>query len=86
MDSSVPYATVNRRERSRKLAQRRRDTYKSIMDELIGVSMYHTYTEIPKMQKIRQVINLHNIIHVVYILNSVLSDAYYYIDLLSPAH
>ena len=61
VDSSVPYATVNRRERSRKLAQRRRDTYKSIMDELIGVSMYHTYIDGTKNDKPHQVINLHNI-------------------------
>lgn len=37
VDSSVPYSTIARRERSRKLAQRRRDTYKNIMEDLTGV-------------------------------------------------
>ena len=37
VDPTVPYATVARRERSRKLAQKRRDSYKSIMDDLISV-------------------------------------------------
>ena len=45
MDSAVPYATVNRRERSRKLAQTRRDKYKSIMDDLIGVSNVKTIVQ-----------------------------------------
>ena len=36
-DNSVPYSTIARRERSRKLAQRRRDTYKNIMEDLTGV-------------------------------------------------
>ena len=39
-DQSVPYSTIARRERSRKLAQRRRDTYKTIMDDLTGVCIY----------------------------------------------
>ena len=37
VDSSVPYSTITRRERSRKLAQKRRDTYKHIMEDLTGV-------------------------------------------------
>lgn len=37
VDQSVPHSTIARRERSRKLAQRRRDTYKTIMDDLTGV-------------------------------------------------
>lgn len=36
--SSVPYSTITRRERSRKLAQKRRDTYKKIMDDMTEVS------------------------------------------------
>ena len=50
MDSVVPYATINRRERSRKLAQTRRDKYKSIMDDLVGVSNVK-----PKMQMTQNV-------------------------------
>ena len=34
----VPYSTITRRERSRKLAQKRRDIYKQIMDDMTSVS------------------------------------------------
>ena len=41
--SSAPYST--RREKSRKLAQKRRDTYKQIMDDLTNVCgvEYHSH-------------------------------------------
>ena len=45
--SSVPYSTITRRERSRKLAQKRRDVYKKIMDDMTDVRkpfMYMTTT------------------------------------------
>ena len=35
----VPYSTITRRERSRKLAQKRRDIYKQIMDDMTSVRM-----------------------------------------------
>ena len=35
----VPYSTITRRERSRKLAQKRRDIYKQIMDDMTNVCL-----------------------------------------------